>query len=301
MIMTEFKLQIFYRVATEKSFSRAAEEMFISQPAVTKQIKSLETELGIILFERGTKKVELTSGGRIFLRHATAILSQFKRLRNDLSLLSEQLSGKLVIGASTTIAQYVLPPVLAQFQKTNPSLKITLLNENSTTIEKLLDEGKIDLGIIEGLPDSSSLKYTLFTKDELVLIAHRTSRYSEITDLSLKDLAQYDLVLREKGSGTLEVFEDYLEKHGYNLGRFNVLMQLGSTESIKLFLKHTDALGVISIHAMTDSLISNEFSLIGLEEGRIYRNFYFVHSKRRPDKIVTRFMSFLSNNYNHKL
>lgn len=299
--MNEFKLLLFYKVAAEGNFSKAAEELYISQPAVTKQIKSIETELGIKLFERNNNGVSLTPGGKIVLEHAKQILSQYGKLRNDISLLSEQLTGELTLGASTTIAQYVLPPLLAQFQRANPSLKITLLNENTEGIEKLLQNNKINLGIIEGLPKSNTLKYTLFTKDELVLLAHKSSRYSHLESCSLNRLKEINLVLREKGSGTLEVFENYLSEHKFSLRDFKILIQLGSTESIKLFLKHADALGVISVHAMTEDIVSQEFRVIELEEGSIYRNFYFVHTKSSPDKLVRKFMTFLKNRYNQKL
>jgi LysR family transcriptional regulator, transcriptional activator of the cysJI operon len=300
-MIDEFKLKLFYKAATLGSFSKAAEELFISQPAVTKQIKLLETECGIKLFDRKNNNISLTPGGKIFLDHAVVILSQYGRLKNDLSLLSEQLSGELIIGASTTIAQYVLPPQLAQFQRANSSIKITLLNENTETIENLLQKGKINLGIIEGLPKSKKLKYSLFMKDELVLLAHKSSSYSRMDSCSLNQLKNINLVLREKGSGTLDVFQDYLKKNKNDLEEYKVLIQLGSTESIKSFLKHADALGVISVQALNENYKENEFKLINLQDGRISRNFYFVLTKEKPDILVRKFTSFLKSSYNQKL
>jgi DNA-binding transcriptional LysR family regulator len=296
--MNEFTLLLFYKIASEGSFSKAAEELYISQPAVTKQIKSLEAELDIKLFERNSSGVVLTPGGRILLEHTSIILSQYSKLRNDISLLSEQLTGELIIGASTTIAQYVLPPLLAKFQSANPSLKITLLNENTQTIEKLLHNGRVNLGIIEGLPRGKSLKYSLFTKDELIVITHKSSKYSGLKSCTLEEMKNINLVLREKGSGTLEVFEDYLESKKYSLKGMKILIQLGSTESIKSFLRHTDALGVVSVQAMTDSIRDSEFKAIELADGKIFRNFYFVHNPGTPDKLVKKIISFLKNSYN---
>ncbi|HEX2866922.1 MAG TPA: LysR substrate-binding domain-containing protein [Ignavibacteriales bacterium] len=297
-MLSEFKLLVFHKVATEGSFSRAAEDLYVSQPAVTKQINSLEDELGIKLLERTNKGITLTAAGKLFLEHAGVILEQFRRLKNDMSLLSVQVSGELTIGASTTIAQYVLPPVLAQFRQANPSLKLTLLNDNSETIESLLQRHEINLGIIEGLPNNSALQYTLFIKDELVLITHKTSIYHRLEACSLNDLRKQDLVLREKGSGTLEVFEDFIRQYGLSLNEMNTLIQLGSTESIKLFLKHADAIGIVSIQAVKEEITSGEFKVIELEEGRIFRNFYFVHAKGTPEKLVANFISFLKNRYN---
>ncbi|MCU7493876.1 MAG: LysR family transcriptional regulator [Ignavibacteria bacterium] len=300
-MMNEFKLLVFHKVATGGSFSKAAEDLYVSQPAVTKQISSLEDELGIKLFERNNKGIALTAAGKLFLEHTGVILAQYKRLKNDMSLLSEQVSGELTIGASTTIAQYVLPPVLAQFRQANPSLKLTLLNENSKTVEDLLQKHEINLGIIEGLPANSALQYTLFIKDELVLITHKSSIYYRLEACSLNDLRKSDLVLRENGSGTLEVFGDFIRQYGLKLDEMNTLIQLGSTESIKLFLKHADAIGVVSIQALKEEILSGEFKVIELEEGRIFRNFYFVHQKGTPEKLVNNFIAFLKNRYNVQL
>jgi DNA-binding transcriptional LysR family regulator len=299
--LDEFRLLVFYKVAVNCSFSRTAEELFISQPAVTKQIKALENELGVKLFDRSDKNITLTRGGKILLDHAIVILSQYGKLKNDLSLLNEQLSGELTIGASTTIAQYVLPPELAQFQRANPSLKITLFNENTAAIESLLQKNRINLGIIEGLPNTKTLQYTLFMKDELVLVTHKSSKYSSMKECTLDELKGIQLVLREPGSGTLDIFENYLTKHNKSLDEYKIMIQLGSTESIKSFLKHSDALGVISIQAMNESIKEKEFNVIELKDGRISRNFYFVHTKSTPDKLVRKFMSFLKTSYNQKL
>lgn len=293
--MDEFKLLVFYKAALTGSFSQAASELYISQPAVTKQIRSMERDLGTKLFDRTPKGIFLTPAGKILLEHARAILPQYRKLRNDMSLLSEEFYGELIIGASTTAAQYILPPLLSRFQQTNPSLKLTLINGNTQTIETLLQNKDIDLGIIEGLPSTGKFHYTLFLKDELVFISHRSSRYSQLETISLEELKGIGLVLREKGSGTLEVFESFLSKHNTHISDLKVLIQLGSTESIKLYLKHSDALGVVSIQAITDQLLNNEFKIIELMEGRIHRNFYFIQPEGEPEKLVNTFMSFLKN------
>ncbi|MDP4186404.1 MAG: LysR family transcriptional regulator, partial [Bacteroidota bacterium] len=171
-MMNEIRLLTFYKVAVRRSFSRAAEELNLTQPAISKQIKVLEEELNVKLIDRTQNGVELTPQGKLVFQHAEIILKNFQNLRNELSLLTEKHPGELHLGASTTAAQYILPPLLAKYKQVNANMSISLLNENSTRIEQLLLEGKINLGIIEGLPDNHELEYTPFLNDELVAITH---------------------------------------------------------------------------------------------------------------------------------
>ncbi len=298
----DMKLKVLYTVAQLKSFSAAAEALNISQPAVSKQVQNLETELGITLLERKKNNLTLTTAGQLVVRHATRILAQYREMENDLSLLSETLQGQLVIGASTTIAQYILPPVLARFKSAHPTLSISLLNGNSSIIEKWLSEHKTDLGIIEGLPaHNPDHRYTPFLKDELVAITHQTSSWSKLQHCTLEQLQHIPLVVREKGSGTLEVFDDYLKSQQSSLKQMNILMQLGSTESIKLFLQYADAVGIVSRSALNESSATEGFTILPLDSGNINRHFHLVQSKGPQNKVVRLFSNYLLQYYNQKL
>ena len=227
--MSNFRLKVFCYVAKNLSYTKAAQELDITQPAITKHIHELETQYKVRLFERMGNKIILTHAGEVFLNHSIDILHEYSRLDFDMNILHGGHSGNLRIGASTTIAQYVLPTILAKFTSKFPDIKISLISGNSDDIEKELLNHHIDLGLIEGNKRLPNLKYTHFMDDELVAITSTKSRYAHLDEISKEDLLTLPLVLRENGSGTLSVLNTALERIGLKISLLNVLMQLGSS------------------------------------------------------------------------
>lgn len=170
--MRDFRLKVFQAVAAHLSFTKAAAELFITQPAVTRHIRELEEELGVSLFERKANRVQLTQAGEILLAHAGRVADIYKQIDFDINQLRQRFAGALQLGASTTIGQYVLPPVLAGFYKTYPDVKLSLLNGNTQQIETALLDKKIELGFVEGKTRNTQLRYTTFLEDEMVIVAH---------------------------------------------------------------------------------------------------------------------------------
>ena len=201
-------------------------------------------------------------------------------------------SGNLRIGASTTIAQYVLPTILAKFTSKFPDIKISLISGNSDDIEKELLNHHIDLGLIEGNKRLPNLKYTHFMDDELVAITSTKSRYAHLDEISKEDLLTLPLVLRENGSGTLSVLNTALERIGLKISLLHVLMQLGSSESIKLFLENADAASVISFRCVTKELLSGIFKIIELPELEMKRDFCFMQLQGDEEGLPSLFMQF---------
>ena len=169
--MFDFRLQVFQAVAKRLNFTKAAAELYITQPAVTKHIHELERHFKVKLFDRNGSRIKLTSAGEILLQHTEQLFSLYRNLEFEMNNLSQKLKGKLRLGASTTIAQYVLPPVLAAFHKKFSEIQITLITNNTEQIENALKNNEIDLGIIEGHSKNASIKYSEFIKDEIVLVA----------------------------------------------------------------------------------------------------------------------------------
>ena len=206
-------------------------------------------------------------------------------------------SGELRLGASTTISQYVLPPVLASFIKKFPEIKVSLLNGNSRDIEQALREGKITLGLIEGTAHQSTLHYTPFMRDELVVVAHTGSSLAAYDEISLEQLRTLPLVLRENGSGTLDVVEAALAEHQVKLSQLNVVLQMGSTESIKLFLENSEALGIVSIRAVTRELMSGRLKVIEVEGFRAERMFAFAEPQGQNGGVEESFIRYACQNW----
>lgn len=299
--MLNFRLRVFYSVATFSSFTKAAEEMFITQPAVTKNIKELESELGIRLFNRISNKITLTEAGKLLLHYTEHVLTLDKKFMFDLGVLKQKFSGDLKLGASTTIGQYVLPPILAKFKMEQPEMELSLLNDNTQRIETALIEKILDLGIVEGNSKNSQLKYIPFIKDEIVAIAHSSQPLFEKDEITLSEFKEIPLVLRELGSGSLEVITEKLRLKDVKLKDLNVVMHLGSTESIKTFLANSNSIGLISINAVSKEIANGEFKIIDIADFEIVRNFYFIHLHGVPSGFTEMFIQYALSYYNQKL
>lgn len=274
--MNDFRLKVFCAVARNLSFTKAARELFVSQPAITKHVQELETAFGERLFERRGSRIALTDAGRLLLEHGGRILEDYRRLEYEMNLLHNRCAGRLRLGASTTIAQYVLPAVLAAFIRRFPQVDLSLLTVNSREVEQALQAQTIDLGLVEGVRRQAGLKYTPFMRDELVAVVHARCKLRLPEEIALADLCRIPLVLRERGSGTLEVLERVLEDRGIRLSDLQVLMYLGSTESIKQFLEHADCMGIVSVRSIGRELAEGRFRVIELKGLSIYRDFCFV-------------------------
>ncbi|EJX00826.1 transcriptional regulator, LysR family [gut metagenome] len=298
--MGDFRLKVFVSVAKNLSFTKASQELFISQPSVTKHIQELETLYQTRLFERMGNSISLTDAGRVFLEHSKRILDDYGRLAYEMSLLRNDHSGELRLGASTTIAQYVLPPLLAQFIDKFPQVSLSLFSGNSAQVEKALQEHRIDLGLVEGNVRQQTLKYTPFLRDELVAVVNTHSRWSERDELELDDLYHIPLVLRERGSGTLDVVVAALQAHHIKLTDLPVRMYLGSTESIKLFLENSDCLGILSVRSISRELFSGRFKILDIKGLSMHREFDFIQLQGQDNGLPALFMDFASH-YNQKL
>lgn len=295
----DFRLLVFKSVAEHLSFTKAANELSISQPAISKHIAELESSYKIVLFDRQGGKISLTHEGNIFLKHVRIILGCYDNLAADMSMLSGNFSGEIRIGASTTISQYLLPPLLADFITKFPTIKITLNSANSLQIEEMIEEHKIDLGMVEGDKKRHNLKYSFFAKDELVLV---TSNENKCPDtLSLEQLKSIPLILRENGSGTLDVIERALLDFNLDIKDFNVILNIGSTEGIKRFLERDKScFGIVSVISVINEIKANKLKIVDIDNIDINREFSFVcrhgGTAERVDKFINFANKWLVNN-----
>lgn len=299
--MSDFRLKIFYSVAKNLSFTKAAEELYISQPAVTKNIKELESEYDFTLFLRKGNKIELTDAGKILLFHSEKIMDIYKKIRYDFDSLKENFSGTFQLGASTTLGQYLLPALMSQFHSKHPKIKMSLITANTEVIEKYLIEKKIELGMVEGKPKNKQLKYIPFLKDESVAIAHTSQEISKKETLSLDELKKIPLVLRELGSGSLDIIRAAFRLENIQLKDLNIAMHLGSTEGIKSYLTHANTIGFVSIAAVNKDIKKGEFQVIDIEKIDMKRWFYFVYNQGVPEGNSDLFIKFATLHYNSLL
>jgi len=295
-----FRLKIFYYAAKYHSFTKAAELSFITQPAVTKNIKELEQELGISLFERKNARVTLTRAGEIYFQYADKLLKTHEEARFRVQQLKHKFNGRLNIGASTTIGQYILPEVLANFNQKYPNINIHMLNANTEEIERELRENSIDLGLIEGHSGKSSLRYEPLMDDEIVAVVHQSYSLFEKEEISIKELENQNLVLRENGSGSLDIIFDYFNKNKINIKNLKIKAQLGSSESIKKFIEYSQCIAFLSIHSLKNELLSKKFKVLEIENISIKRKFYAVYPHGNFDGIPQLFLNYFKT-YNLRL
>ncbi len=295
--MIDFRLKVFCSVAHNLSFTKASKELYVSQPAISKHIQELEAEYSTRLFERMGTHITLTPDGELLLSHAEKILKQYKQLDFEMNLLSQRHTGELRLGASTTIAQYVLPAYLATFQQKFKHIKLSLLNGNTRDIEKALEEHRIDLGLIEGISRQIHLHYTPFMRDELVCITSTRSKLSRYEEITLEEFRQLPLVIRESGSGSLEVLEKTLALHQMKLSQLNIIMQLGTTEGIKRFLYNTDSVGVVSIQAVSSEIADGKLKVIEIDDFDCNREFCFVQNAGQTGGVESDFMRYMTRKF----
>src|SRR6516225_6364934 len=241
--LENFRLKVFRAVAEHLSFRKAAEHLFLTQPAVTLQIKALENDLGIRLFDRSAGRISLTRQGSILLRYANKIAVLASQAEHDLGEGDGQVSGELSLGVSTTIAQYVLPRLLGAFLDEHPRVQLSLHSGNTSEIVRLLLDGKVSVGLVEGPARDRGVRAEPFMADELVLI---TPRNYESDHVSGSEFVASSLLMREQGSGSRRVVETALEKAGFKLKSFNKVMDLDSTEAIKSAVEAGLGVGFVS-------------------------------------------------------
>ncbi|MBF9219780.1 LysR substrate-binding domain-containing protein [Hymenobacter ruricola] len=294
--MSDFRLRVFAAVARHLSFTKAAQELFVTQPAVTKHLHELEKQHGQRLLERRGNRVALTEAGRLLQAHAEAVAASAQQLEDQLLALRDpdEAAGRLRLGASTTLSQYVLPGLLPAFQARHPKVRLTLLNANSERIADALLRHELDLGFVEGRTKSRDLHYELLLPDELVAVRRAAAAGPPATPVPLAEALARPLVLRERGSGTLEVLEFALRELKIKLSSLQVAFYFDNTEAIKAYLEAApEALGFVSRRALTRELAAGLLEIVPIEGLHLARQFEAVWVQGQPlARAAQRFLGF---------
>jgi DNA-binding transcriptional LysR family regulator len=231
--MADRRLQVFYTVARQLSFTKAAEQLFMTQPAVTFQVKQLEEQFNTRLFERTHGKITLTPTGQLVLEYAERILGLSEEMGKRVSELTGSVSGPLLLGASTTIAEFILPRVLGEFKARHPQVQTHMAVGNSETIENYVADHTIDLGLIESPSHLPSLHTEVCCDDELVMICAPDYKLAGQAVVTPQQIAGEPYISRESGSGTRDFADNYFRQTGIAPEDLNIVMELGSPEAVK--------------------------------------------------------------------
>ena len=285
--MENFRLKVFRSVCEQLSFRRAAEELHLSQPAITQQVKALEDELGTRLFDRTGGRVVLTPAGRILKKRAAELAELAAHTQGEIAALSGEHSGLLSAGASTSIAQYVLPRMLGDFKRQHPKVKLQIRSGNTEQVLEWLVEGRISIGLIEGPALRKDLRVEPFMEDELVLLFPAGHPWSKRKELTVEDLKGASFLLRERGSGTRRVLEQALERAGLKMREIDVAMELDSSEAIISSVEMGLGIGFVTRAAVLPRLPLGKIATASIKGMRIPRNFSFVYpAGPKPDGLA---------------
>lgn len=290
------KLKIFKSVAHHSSFTKAAEQLFISQPAISKAIRNLEDEYNTTFFIRNRNSIELTEDGKSFLVYVKRILDVYEEIENQFIHKDNQLPDIITFGASTTLASYIIPKIIAKFRTQYPKTSFQIESDNSEHIENLILNQQLNFGVTEGKNSNPKLSFKKLIKDEIVLVTSAKNNKINKENISLKKLQEIQIIERESGSGTREIIQETLQKH--NINSLNIAVTLNSTEAIKNYLYYSDAYALLSIHAVREDLINNKLKIIDVKGFSVERWFYFVSRTGYKSNLMDYFEKFILKNYN---
>ena len=287
--MADRRLQVFHAVAKHLSFTKAAEALFMTQPAVTFQIRQLEEQFNTRLFDRASGRITLTPAGMLAFEYAERILGMSAELDTRLKELSGHVAGPLLIGASMTIGDYVLPQLIGEFKARFPAVVPSIFIANSEQVQNRLVERSLDLGFIESDSHLPSLGVEVCCDDELQVVCAPTHPLAKLSAIPPRTLLEHAYVSREPGSGTREVIDRYLERAGVSL---QPTMELGSPEALKGLV--ATGIGFAIMSRATISLETSLGRVVGVPLlPRVERRFSVVYPKERiQSKLVNGFVEF---------
>jgi DNA-binding transcriptional LysR family regulator len=294
--MEDHKLKVFCTVAETKSFSKASDIIHLTQPAVSLQIQALEELYETKLFDRSSNTVVLTPAGEILYKYAKEILALYASAAKDIGELTGLVKGSISVGASTTIGNHLLPSVISDFRKTHPKIRMHLLVGNTKRIVELLNSGNIDVGLVEGDVTKQKLMAEKLIRDELVVIISSQHPWHKKKDVSIFDLTKEPFILREEGSGTRQIIEKYLSKHGISTHDMKVSMMLGSTEAIKEAVESGIGISIVSRWAARKESKYGSLKLLSIKEEKLFRDFSLIfHKSAIASHAVDEFLTYLKN------
>ena len=294
MALNFHQLHIFYTVSERGSFSAAAQALHMTQPAVTMQIQALEEYFGTKLFHRSTKKIELTEAGKVLMVYAKRSIELVKETDLAMSRFTHMLQGRLLLGASLTVGEYILPRLLGPFNREYPNIAIQMKVMNTAQILEEMLKHQLTFGLIEAQVAHPDVHTEPVLSDELKLIVPSGHPLADQAPVTMEEVLRYPFILREQGSGTRQVMEEELSRKGINAADMKIVMELGSTGAVKSAVEAGLGITFLSQTSVKHELALGVLKLVPIEGVRFERQFYATYSKSNllPISAVT-FLSFL--------
>ena len=279
MALNFHQLHIFYTVAEKGSFSAAAQALHMTQPAVTMQVQSLEDYLGTKLLLRSSKRIEPTDAGSVLLPFAKQSIALIRDTDTAMARYSKGLKGRLRLGASLTIGDYVLPRLLGPFNKEHPDISIRMQVMNTTQIMEHIQNHQLDFGLVEAPITHPDMETDAVLSDELQMIVGRMHPLAGRGSVTLEEAINYPMVLREQGSGTRQVMEDQLILKSIDPGTLHIVMELGSTGAVKSAVEAGVGMSFVSASSIKNELALGLLETVAISDADFSREFYSIYLK----------------------
>ncbi|MFD0587931.1 selenium metabolism-associated LysR family transcriptional regulator [Paenibacillus sp. GCM10027627] len=294
MALNFHQLHIFYTVAERGSFSAAAQSLHMTQPAVTMQVQSLEDYFGTKLLQRSTKRIDLTEAGRALMPYAKSSIELIRDTDQAMSTFTKQLKGRLQLGSSLTIGEYILPRLLGPFGREYPNISISMKVMNTAQIMEDILNHQLNFGLIEAPVNHPDMHMEAVLSDELMLVVPSEHPLAELETVTLEEALQYSFVLREQGSGTRLVMEEQLKKKKIDPSTMKIVMELGSTGAVKSAVEAGLGISFLSSSSVKHEVALGLIKMVKVSDTKFQRQFYSIYLKSAllPISAVT-FLSFL--------
>jgi DNA-binding transcriptional LysR family regulator len=294
--MDDHKLKVFCTVAETKSFSKASEIIRLTQPAVSLQIQALEEIYGTKLFNRSGCIITLTKAGEMLYKYAKEINNLYTSAEKEIGGVTGQVKGVVSVGASSTIGNYVLPSVIAEFKRKYPKVGVHIHIGNTKNVIEFLNAANIDVGLVEGDVKKQKLTIEKLIPDEMVLIMSPLHPWAKRANISVLEIPKEPFILREEGSGTRQMIEKHLSKHGISPHNIKVAFIMGSTESIKGAVEEGLGVSIVSRWATKKETRYGSLKTATFKEQKIVRDFSLLNRKPGSSShALDKFLGFLKN------
>lgn len=278
--MSDRRLQVFHAVARLLSFTKAAEVLHMTQPAVTFQVRQLEEQFDTRLFDRAHNKVSLTEAGHVAFEFAESIFEKYSEMDNAIREITGSISGSLTLGASTTISEYMLPALLGDFNAKNPEVLLRLRVSNTEGIVSMVENNVIDLGVVEGPVTNKNLLVEVCRKDDLVMVVPPDHELANEETVSVKKMLEYPFICREEGSGTRDVISEHLRSQGLGKHALKACLELGSPEAVKGAIEAGMGVSILSSVSVSKELKLGTLKTVPLDPP-LSREFSFVRQRQK--------------------
>jgi DNA-binding transcriptional LysR family regulator len=269
-------LQTFIFIVEKQSLTKAAQALYLTQPAVSKQLNSLEKFYGTSLLHRTSRYVEVTEAGKLVYDFSKQILAKINESHAAVQALQKDLCGSLVLGASTIPGEYILPAALGRFQELHPQVKAKLEIADSTEIGQLIMDAKLEAGMIGVALDNPVLCQEHIANDELVVIASCQHHLANKSSVAFEDILEEPLIVREAGSGTQLVIESKLRENGIAPERLNVRLELGSTAAVVNAVAAGLGLSLVSRFAVKNRINAEDIAVLNIEGLPQFPPFFYL-------------------------